>query len=342
MSPSGIFISYRRDDSAGFAGRLFDRLADQFGRDRVFMDVDTIAPGHDFAADIESALAECDACVVLIGRNWLTIEDAEGRPRLEDPTDFVRLEVEAAVRRGITIFPVIVDRASPPSADALPPDMRSLAGRQAIELTNERWNYDVSRLVLSLESLVSASRPRRHAWHPVGIVALLLALSLVVVGALLITRATRGEPADAADPAGPTSPAIVGTYRVSMELRSFTNNLDANNTLWNEPDPQVGVSSRAWRGQTWIFTSGGGWRVEDKAGVDGALGQDGTYVDIGSTVCGSGPEDEAEVVRAFLPVYGEASAEPPGIIQGTVTVEWECSGSGPVQAAFHVEGKRVG
>ena len=83
MSPSGIFISYRRDDSAGFAGRLFDRLADQFGRDRVFMDVDTIAPGHDFAADIESALAECDACVVLIGRNWLTIKDAGGRPRLD-------------------------------------------------------------------------------------------------------------------------------------------------------------------------------------------------------------------------------------------------------------------
>jgi len=305
------------------------------------MDVDTIAPGHDFAADIESALAGCDACVVLIGRNWLTIKDAEGRPRLEDPTDFVRLEVEAAVRRGITIFPVIVDRASPPPADALPPDMRSLAGRQAIELTNERWNYDVSRLVLSLERLVSPSRPRRRARHPVGIVALLLALALVVVGALFVTRATRGDPSDPADPAGPAPPAIVGTYRVSMELRSFTNNLDANNTLWNEPDPQVGVPSRAWRGQTWIFTSGGGWRVEDKAGVDGALGQDGTYVDTGSTVCRSGPQDEVEVVRAFLPVYGEASSEPPAIIQGTVTVTWQCSGSGPVQAAFHVEGKRV-
>ena len=96
--PAGIFLSYRRDDSAGFAGRLYDRLASRYGPDRLFMDVDTIRPGHDFAEDIVSALARSAVCVVLIGRHWESITLPDGRRRLDDPTDFVRLEVAAAIR----------------------------------------------------------------------------------------------------------------------------------------------------------------------------------------------------------------------------------------------------
>ncbi len=155
--PTGIFISYRRDDSSGYAGRLYDRLVAQYGPDRVFMDIDTIRPGHDFAEDIERALSDSLACIVLIGRQWESITSAEGRRRLEDPTDFVRLEVAAAIRRGVIVIPVLVEGASPPSAASLPVELQPLARRQAIELSNERWHYDVSRLVLALDEVVEAA-----------------------------------------------------------------------------------------------------------------------------------------------------------------------------------------
>lgn len=152
--PAGIFISYRRDDSAGFAGRLYDRLVSRYGTDRLFMDIDTIRPGHDFAEDIANALSESVACIVLIGRRWGSITLPDGQRRLDDPTDFVRLEVAAAIRRGITVIPVLVEGASPPSPASLPEELQALAGRQAIELSNERWNYDVGRLVLALDEIL--------------------------------------------------------------------------------------------------------------------------------------------------------------------------------------------
>ena len=86
-----IFISYRRDDSAGHAGRLYDRLSDHFGPDQVFMDVDTISPGRDFVDAVQNAVGDCDGLVAIIGREWLTISDAAGARRLEDPEDLVRL-----------------------------------------------------------------------------------------------------------------------------------------------------------------------------------------------------------------------------------------------------------
>jgi hypothetical protein len=166
--PDGIFISYRRDDSAGFAGRLYDRLASRYGPDRLFMDVDTIRPGHDFAADIADALSGSAVCVVLIGRHWESIALPDGRRRLDDPTDFVRLEVAAAIRGGVTVIPVLVEGALIPSPASLPEELRALSRRQAIELSNERWNYDIGRLVLALDEILgqpidapSEETPRR-------------------------------------------------------------------------------------------------------------------------------------------------------------------------------------
>jgi hypothetical protein len=153
--PSGIFISYRRDDSAGFAGRLYDRLVSRYGTDRLFMDIDAIRPGHDFAEDIATALSGSAVCLVLIGRRWESITLPDGQRRLEDPTDFVRLEVAAAIREGLTVIPVLVEGALPPSPAALPEELRALSGRQAIELSNERWNYDVGRLVLALDEILA-------------------------------------------------------------------------------------------------------------------------------------------------------------------------------------------
>ncbi len=163
--PAGIFISYRRDDSAGFAGRLYDRLVARYGADRLFMDIDTIRPGHDFAEDIAAALTGSAVCLVLIGRRWESITLPDGKRRLEDPTDFVRLEVAAAIREGLTVIPVLVEGALPPSPASLPEELRALSRRQAIELSSERWNYDVGRLVLVLDEILAQpiGAPAREA-----------------------------------------------------------------------------------------------------------------------------------------------------------------------------------
>jgi TIR domain len=111
------FISYRRDDSAGHAGRLFDRLSDHFGRDQVFMDIDSIEPGVDFAQVVEDTMGRCDAVVALIGPHWLTVADSTGRRRLDNPEDFVRLELATALKRGIRVIPALVHGAAIPRAE---------------------------------------------------------------------------------------------------------------------------------------------------------------------------------------------------------------------------------
>jgi hypothetical protein len=105
---SRIFISYRREDSGASAGRLHDRLREHFGRDNVFMDIDTIEPGLDFTDVIERTVASCDVLIALIGRQWLTSTDAAGQRRLDNPEDFVRLEIAAALKRNIRVIPALV------------------------------------------------------------------------------------------------------------------------------------------------------------------------------------------------------------------------------------------
>src|SRR5690349_10570277 len=110
----GIFVSYRRQDSSHLAGRLYDRLADRFGEDQVFMDVDTIEPGVDFAEEITRAVSACKVLLAVIGPNWLAATDERGCRRLDDPDDFVRLEIEAALARGVRVIPILADDAVMP------------------------------------------------------------------------------------------------------------------------------------------------------------------------------------------------------------------------------------
>jgi len=105
---SRIFISYRREDSAPYAGRLYDRLGQHFGKDKIFMDIDTIEPGVDFVEDIEQAVGSCDVLIALIGKQWLTISDATGQRRLDNPEDFVRLEIKTALARNIRVIPALL------------------------------------------------------------------------------------------------------------------------------------------------------------------------------------------------------------------------------------------
>ena len=155
---SGIFVSYRRQDSAGHAGRLFDRLVEHFGRDRIFMDIDTIEPGEDFVTVIENAVSSCDVLIAVIGRSWLS---PNGSGRLDRPTDFVRLEIATALRRDIRVIPVLVQRASLPKPQELPEDLVNLTRRNAVELTDLRWQTDVEQLICVMERVLApASRTR--------------------------------------------------------------------------------------------------------------------------------------------------------------------------------------
>lgn len=153
--PEKIFISYRRNDSEGFAGRLFDQLGHHFGEDQIFMDFDAIEPGEDFVEVIEAAVSVCHLMIVVIGKGWLTCTDLEGRRRLDNPDDFVRLEIATALGRGIRVIPVLVAGASVPRSNQLPEPLAQLARRNAFELSSKRWKYDVGRLIATIDKVLS-------------------------------------------------------------------------------------------------------------------------------------------------------------------------------------------
>jgi hypothetical protein len=149
-----IFISYRRGDSPGYTGRIFDRLEDRFGAGVVFMDVDGIDPGLDFVDVLNDQLDACKAMIAVIGPQWTSAADGQGRPRLHDPNDFVRLEIIHALSRNIRVIPVLVEGADPPRTEDLPPELQALARRQSVTLTHERFGQDIAMLVRALENAI--------------------------------------------------------------------------------------------------------------------------------------------------------------------------------------------
>lgn len=152
-----IFISYRREDSAGYAGRIYDRLVQRFGPEQVFMDVDNIRPGMDFVEAIENAVGSCDVVIVLIGKQWAFITDENGERRLSNPNDFVRLEVKTALDRNILVIPTLVHGAGIPRQTDLPPELGKLTRRNALEISNTRFHEDVTRLIDELEENLGTS-----------------------------------------------------------------------------------------------------------------------------------------------------------------------------------------
>ena len=155
-----VFISYRRDDVEGHAGRLFQDLATHFGESAIFMDVAGIEPGRDFRKVIDKQVASCGVLLALIGKTWLDSKNAAGVRRLEDPADFVRLETVAALKRDIPVIPVLVHGARMPRAEDLPADLKDLAYRNYVELTHARWHSDVQLLVKALHPHVDAHPER--------------------------------------------------------------------------------------------------------------------------------------------------------------------------------------
>jgi len=151
-SPSKIFISYRRSDSAAYAGRLADSLVNRYGRECVFFDINAIEPGVELAGAILTAVQACEIMLVIIGRDWLMDWTNDGVSRLLDPNDFIRIQIIAAVKSKTKLIPVLVAGATMPDSDSLPTELKELAYRNAFELSNHRWSEDLEHLYRVLES----------------------------------------------------------------------------------------------------------------------------------------------------------------------------------------------
>jgi tetratricopeptide (TPR) repeat protein len=156
--PGRIFMSYRREDTAYPAGWLYDRLAGHFGRGQVFKDIDSIGLGDDFVEVINTAVESCDVLLALIGDRWLTVTGQDGRRRLDNPGDFVRLEIEAALTRNVRVIPILVEGARMPHEDELPASLAKLARRQALELSPSRFDDDAGRLLRVLGRTISEAQ----------------------------------------------------------------------------------------------------------------------------------------------------------------------------------------
>ncbi|MEO8369068.1 MAG: toll/interleukin-1 receptor domain-containing protein [Candidatus Solibacter sp.] len=210
-----VFVSYRREDSAGHAGRIGEHLIAVFGAQNVFLDVEDIAPGQDFAQTIERTIGDCQAVVVVIGRLWVQTLQERG-----EGEDFVREEVSAALRRGATVIPVLVGGALMPSAAQLPQSLAALSRRQAVEIRDGRFDDDVTVLIEALQKIkgmsVVAVQGRRRRWLAI----LLAALCVALIAGMLFKNRTQLEPL-AKQPTPPASSAvpfdIAGTWIAEMQ-----------------------------------------------------------------------------------------------------------------------------
>jgi WD40 repeat protein len=151
---SRIFISYRRDETAAWAVVVNEHLGARFGADKLFMDTHSIEPGDDYVEVIKDKVGACEVMIVLIGRSWVTCTDDNGRRRLENDGDFVRLEVRAGLDRGIRVIPVLVDGAQPPKPEDVPGDLTALCQRNTLALTGVGYQQDLGRLVDAVAKVI--------------------------------------------------------------------------------------------------------------------------------------------------------------------------------------------
>lgn len=208
----GIFISYRRDDTSAYSRLLYERLAQEFGQNLVFMDVETIRePGTDFVDAINEGVDKCTVLLALIGKDWLSC-DSDGKRRLDDPEDFVRIEIASALKRNVLVIPIVVQDAKIPIADDLPQELKILARRQALKLSHEDWDYDIGKLIDALAKIPGFERrkvdggggspqpaPVRKGWSTGALAFTALAAVVLVLGGLVMLSMNSDE----MDPAPP-------------------------------------------------------------------------------------------------------------------------------------------
>jgi hypothetical protein len=177
-----VFISYRREDTAPSAGRVYDRLCQLLSRADVFFDVGAIKGGENFADKIVAEIAKCDVVLVLIGRRWLESGQPDGRPRLFDPTDYVRAEVRAALQRNVLVLPILVDGAQMPAPKSLPDDVKALSARNAVPLRHESFDDDVENIARHIFGASAKERP----WEDKGRIGTKIGYSVAGTAAALI------------------------------------------------------------------------------------------------------------------------------------------------------------
>jgi hypothetical protein len=160
-----IFLSYRRDDTAGHTGRIFDHLSERFGAGRVFIDVEGIEAGENFAIAIEERIKDCDTLVAVIGKGWAAV-DPSGKRRLDDPDDYVRQEIETAFRLGVDVVPVLVGGAGVPARRDLPESLSQLSLLNALEIDDRAFLPGAERLILTLEKTTARALERKRLEKP--------------------------------------------------------------------------------------------------------------------------------------------------------------------------------
>jgi hypothetical protein len=204
-----IFISYRREDTSGYAGRLYDQISAHFGRDHVFMDVADLEPGSDFVDTIEKKVGTCDALVALIGKNWLTVKDDQNQVRLSRPGDFVSVEIAAALKRNIEVVPVLVGGAKMPLERDLPESLQLLSRRQALEISDVHFTRDVGDLIEALKRPAGTPMARSPKWRKPALAAGISIILVLAAGIGISTWRNAPQPpkqAEAPAPAPPSSP----------------------------------------------------------------------------------------------------------------------------------------
>jgi hypothetical protein len=191
-----VFISYRREDAAGYARAIYEELTERFTPDRIFMDVDAIEPGLPFDEVIRDAVGQCEVLLVLIGARWLAPQ-SDGKTRLDDERDFVRLEIAAALARNIRVIPVLLDGAPMPKEADLPEALRGLVWRNAIEVSNSRFPADVGRLTEVLAKVLGDEEKAPPARPPA------------------VTTAASPAPSPSTSTAGTSTPGTVASSPVN-------------------------------------------------------------------------------------------------------------------------------
>lgn len=217
---SRLFVSYRRDDAANDAGRLAEHLRAHFGVHNVFIDVDTIEYGEDFVEKIQREVGSSDILLAVIGRGWLAAKDDGGHRRIDNPEDFVRIEIGTALKRNIRVVPVLVQRATMPKEGDLPEDLAGLLRRNALEIRETQFARDVDALIDSLagrrRSGLAGLLWRPQSWAIAGVLVIVLAAGLITRHAL---RPSPAEPPPS--PLQPAAPAATSLFDVPLKLRMY-------------------------------------------------------------------------------------------------------------------------
>lgn len=196
---AGIFVSYRRDDSRDIAGRLVDRLRQDYAADQLFLDIEAIPPGTNFETVLDERLKACDVLLAMIGPHWVNAKDSNGKRRLDDPGDYVRREIAAALQRNdVRVIPLLVSGAEMPRADDLPDDLKPLVFRQNFQLRYERFGADTNDLIAQITNVVTPAGKRRFGKWAISLVAL---AGVVAAGAIYYRTISTANPnIDRSDP----------------------------------------------------------------------------------------------------------------------------------------------